>query len=60
MRKPIAAASNLTSLIIGFFVAAMALAGCSSMFQESHVALVREPGYRTYNDPPEEVAVSAR
>lgn len=62
MKKSIAAASNLTSLIIGFLVAAfiMALAGCSSMFQESHLALIREPGHRTYNDPPEEVAASAR
>jgi hypothetical protein len=33
--------------------------GCSSMFQDSDVALVREPGQRTYNDPPEKVSVSA-
>jgi hypothetical protein len=51
-----------TALMIGFFVAAfmMTLAGCSSMLQKSDVALIREPGHRTYNDPPEEVAVSAR
>jgi hypothetical protein len=38
----------------------LTLAGCGSMFQESDLALIREPGHRTYNDPPEEVARSAR
>ena len=61
MKKPIAAASNFASLIIGSFVAAFitTLAGCSSMFQESDDALIREPGQRTYKDPPENVSVSA-
>jgi len=36
------------------------LTGCGSMFQDSDVALIREPGHRTYNDPPEKVAVSAQ
>jgi hypothetical protein len=36
------------------------LTGCGSMFQESDVALIREPGHRTYNDPPEKVVVSAQ
>jgi hypothetical protein len=34
--------------------------GCGSMFQDSDEAFVREPGNRTYNDPPEKVAELAR
>src|SRR5512134_2121363 len=36
------------------------LSGCAAMSQESDVALIREPGNRAYNQPPEKVAVSAR
>jgi len=36
------------------------LTGCGSMFQESDVALIREPGQRTYKDPPESLSVSAQ
>jgi Lipase (class 3) len=36
------------------------LTGCTSMSQETDVALVREPGKRTYNDEPEKVAPSAK
>jgi hypothetical protein len=35
------------------------LMGGNSMSQERDEALIREPGRRTYNDPPEKVAVSA-
>ena len=38
----------------------MMLMGCGSMFQESDVALIREPGQRTYKDPPENVSASAQ
>ena len=36
------------------------LTGCTSMSQETDVALIREPGKRTYNDVPEKVAESAK
>jgi Lipase (class 3) len=43
-----------------FLVCVLLLGGCGSIFQESDVALIREPGHRTYSDPPEKVAVSAK
>src|SRR5262245_11970601 len=36
----------------------LVLIGCNSMSQKSDVALIREPGNRTYSDP-EPIAVSA-
>lgn len=36
------------------------LTGCTSMSQDTEVALIREPGKRTYNDEPEKVAESAK
>jgi hypothetical protein len=36
------------------------LMGCGSMSQESDIALIREPGHRTYSEPPEKIALSAQ
>jgi hypothetical protein len=43
-----------------FLLLFLILTGCASMSQDTDVALIREPGKRTYNDPPEKVAESAR
>jgi hypothetical protein len=38
----------------------LSLTGCASLFQDTDVAFVREPGKRTYTTPPEKVGQSAR
>ena len=42
-----------------YLAVVLMIAGCGSMFQESDKARIREPGNRTYSEPPEDVAVSA-
>ena len=43
-----------------FLLFFLMLTGCAAMSQDSDVALIREPGKRTYSQPPEKVAESAR
>jgi Lipase (class 3) len=47
-----------TRNILSIFL--LSLTGCASLFQNTDVALIREPGNRTYNHPPERIAESAR
>jgi hypothetical protein len=49
----------VTGMKTKYLLVFLVLMGCGSMSQESDVALVREPGHRTYNDPPENLAASA-
>jgi hypothetical protein len=43
-----------------FLLLFLMLTGCAAMSQESDLALIREPGKRTYSQPPEKVVESAR
>ena len=56
-----ARAMNGQRHIVGVMMVTLSLllSGCAGMFQDPHVSLIREPGYRTYN-PPEPVSHSAR